>query len=35
LEKKAHMKGEEGKEVMVEEGMGVTEQLTKVGKNNF
>jgi len=25
LEKKAHMKGEEGKEVMVEEGMGVTE----------
>ncbi len=29
------MKGKEAEEVMVEEGMGVIEQLTGVGKNNF
>jgi hypothetical protein len=29
------MKGGEAKEVMVEEGMGVIEQLIRVGKNNF
>jgi hypothetical protein len=34
LERKTHMKGREAEKVMVEEGMGVTEQLTKVGKNN-
>jgi hypothetical protein len=28
------MKGREAKEVMVEEGMGVTKQLIGVGKNN-
>ncbi len=33
LERKTHMKGGEVAEVMVEEGMGVTEQLTGVGKN--
>jgi hypothetical protein len=35
LERKTHMKGGEVEEVMVEEGMGVTKQLTRVGKNNF
>jgi hypothetical protein len=34
LEIKTHMKGGEAEEVMVEEGMGVTEQLTGVRKNN-
>jgi hypothetical protein len=29
------MKGGEAKEVIVEEGMGVIEQLIGVGKNNF
>jgi hypothetical protein len=32
LERKTHMKGGEA---MVDEGMGVTEQLIWVGKNNF
>jgi hypothetical protein len=34
LERKTHMKGGEAEEVMVEEGMGVIEQLIGVGKNN-
>jgi len=34
LERKTHMKGGEAKEVLVEEGMGITKQLTGVGKNN-
>jgi hypothetical protein len=34
LEKKTHMKGGKAEEVMVEEGMGITQQLIGVGKNN-
>jgi hypothetical protein len=35
LERKTHMKGGEAEEAMVEEGMGITKQLTGVGKSNF